>query len=83
MATGALGQYFWATVGDRLGLCLREEFFASAMRQEVGFFDDSTSGKLASMLSSDIEQVRNATSDKVATFLSFIGQALSGIVIGN
>lgn len=64
-----------------MGLFLRDEFFSSILRQEVGYFDDTTSGKIINQLNSDIEQVRNATSDKVATFFFNIGQAISGVIV--
>jgi ABC-type multidrug transport system fused ATPase/permease subunit len=71
----------WGYVGEAVGETLRLRVFESMLQQEVGWFDEQPSGKLASILADDIALVRTGLGDKVATWISFMSQCGIGIIV--
>jgi ABC-type multidrug transport system fused ATPase/permease subunit len=60
---------------------LRVELFKAIMRQEVAYFDKSSTGVLSSKLSNDVAVVQAGLGAKVGTFISSVVQCLAGVII--
>ena len=54
----------WTLFGERLVGRLRRRYFKSLLRQEMAFFDVLPAGEVSTRLTTDIETVRNGTSEK-------------------
>lgn len=60
----------WSLFGERLVRRMRDSYFQSLLRQEVGFFDNLPAGGVSQQLTSDIETIRTGTSEKVGIVIS-------------
>ena len=47
-------------VGERLALKMREDLFASILRQDIAFYDSHKSGEIMSRLTSDIQEFKSS-----------------------
>jgi ABC-type multidrug transport system fused ATPase/permease subunit len=61
---------------------MREQFFRSIMRQEIGWFDTNDSGELATRLADDLDKVSQGIGDKVGTFMQWMSTFFGGIIVG-
>ncbi|GBG64162.1 hypothetical protein CBR_g40861 [Chara braunii] len=61
----------WGGLGENLVKRVRELFFASVLRQEIGWFDrdENNSGAIASRLESDATIVKSAVADRLAVMM--------------
>lgn len=81
LATGYLGQMLWGVVGEQVGLHFRQNFFTALLRQEVGYYDSEQTGKMTTILSTNIDNLRSGTGVKVSMWVMFATQALVGVII--
>ncbi|GMF37721.1 unnamed protein product [Phytophthora fragariaefolia] len=68
-------------IGERITNRLRQDTYASILRQELGFFDASRTGELLNRLSADTTLIGKVLSDNVAGGLRSTGQALGSITM--
>ncbi|KAE9227773.1 hypothetical protein PF002_g13725 [Phytophthora fragariae] len=68
-------------IGERITNRLRQDTYASILRQELGFFDASRTGELLNRLSADTTLIGKVLSDNVASGLRSTGQALGSITM--
>ncbi|KAI9916944.1 hypothetical protein PsorP6_017155 [Peronosclerospora sorghi] len=68
-------------IGERITNRLRQDLYASILRQEMGFFDSSRTGELLNRLSADTTVIGKVLSDNVASGLRSAGQALGSITM--
>ncbi|KAG7383998.1 Multidrug resistance protein 1 [Phytophthora boehmeriae] len=66
-------------IGERITNRLRQDTYASILKQELGFFDASRTGELLNRLSADTTLIGKVLSDNVASGLRSSGQALGSI----
>ncbi|XP_060782148.1 ATP-binding cassette sub-family B member 10, mitochondrial [Neoarius graeffei] len=78
-AANAARIYLIHVSGQRIVRNLRESLFSSILRQEVGFFDKTSTGELINRLSSDTARVGNALTDNVSDGLRSVAQAGAGV----
>lgn len=60
---------------------IREKFFESITRQDIGWFDKQETGDLVSRLVSDISLIQEGMSDKIALAIQYITTFIAGFVI--
>jgi len=77
MVRGAL----FTLAGERIICKLRMQVFRALLRQEVGFFDEQTSGALVSRLTNDTGTLQNAASTNISMFLRSASSLLLSIII--
>ena len=46
--------------GERLAMKMREDLFASILRQDIAFYDSHKSGEIMSRLTSDIQEFKSS-----------------------
>ncbi|CAI5739467.1 unnamed protein product [Peronospora farinosa] len=68
-------------IGERIINRLRQDTYASILRQELSFFDSSRTGELLNRLSADTTLIGKVLSDNVAGGLRSSGQALGSITM--
>ncbi|CAI5713090.1 unnamed protein product [Peronospora destructor] len=68
-------------IGEGITNGLRQDTYASILRQELGFFDSSRTGELLNRLSADTTLIGKVLSDNVAGGLRSFGQALGSITM--
>ncbi|KAK0381750.1 ATPase, partial [Colletotrichum limetticola] len=72
----------WGIISQRLASRLREKYFQSLLRQDVGFFESRQAGEVSSRLNSDIQTIQSGTSEKVSHFIGTISFFVTAYVIG-
>jgi ABC-type multidrug transport system fused ATPase/permease subunit len=60
----------------------REQYLASALRQEIGWFDTTQPGELATRIKGDTLVVQEGIGIKLARLLQFFSQFVAGFAIG-
>lgn len=76
---GSLRYYLFTTSGERIVTRLRGELYQRIVHQEIGFFDERTTGELMSRLAADAGVLQNAVSVNVSMGLRHAAMALGGI----
>ncbi|KAF2404840.1 P-loop containing nucleoside triphosphate hydrolase protein [Trichodelitschia bisporula] len=71
----------WTLAGARLAQRLRERYLRSLLRQEVSFFDSMPAGEVSSRLNSEIQNIRNGTSEKVGLCISATSFFITAYVV--
>jgi ATP-binding cassette subfamily B (MDR/TAP) protein 1 len=87
--TGAgvwLATYLYVTLliwtAERQTRRMREEFFHSIMRQEIGWFDTSDPGELATRMTEDLNKVYGGIGDKLGALVQWTTSFFGGLVVG-
>ncbi|XP_013857271.1 ATP-binding cassette sub-family B member 10, mitochondrial [Austrofundulus limnaeus] len=78
-AANATRVYLMQLSGEKIIRNLRASVFASILRQEVAFFDKSSTGELINRLSSDTSVVGNSITDNLSDGLRAVAQAAAGV----
>ena len=73
--------FTFTLAGERVVRRLRTSTFASLISQEIGYFDDHSTGELLSRLSSDTKSMENASTKNVSMFVRSCVQAIGGLGI--
>ncbi|GME48115.1 ABC multidrug transporter [Neofusicoccum parvum] len=71
----------WSLGGARLAQRLREQYLRSLLRQEPSFFDRLPGGEVSSRLNSDVQSIRNGTSEKVGICISSVSFFVTAYVV--
>ena len=64
---GFISDYYMAYAGRRVVLKFRQQLFAHLLQLPARFFDNSTSGRLLSVLIYNVDQVAKASTDAIVT----------------
>ena len=73
----------WAFIvsNDRVGMRLRNAYFSALVKQEIGFFDITKSGKIVNNLTEDITTIQEVLSLKLGKFCEFASQCIIAIIL--
>ncbi|KAF2718515.1 ABC transporter [Polychaeton citri CBS 116435] len=72
----------WQHSGRRIARKVREEYFASLLRQNVGFFDTFGAGKVTSHITNDMNSIQEALSEKNGVTLRTATMVIGAFVVG-
>ncbi|KAL0489882.1 ATP-binding cassette, subfamily B protein [Acrasis kona] len=75
-----LAQFFTNWANERLNVRMRKLYFASIVKQEMGFFDIKKTGKLLATLGEDIQSMNDGITLKLSLFCQHISQFVVGII---
>ncbi|XP_015263372.1 PREDICTED: multidrug resistance protein 1-like [Gekko japonicus] len=73
---------FWTLAAGRQIKKIRQHFFHSIMRQEIGWFDVNDVGELNTRLIDDVSKINEGIGDKISILIQGISTFLAGIIIG-
>ncbi len=76
---GAARSWLFTVAGERVVARLRQQLYASIVRQEVGFFDQRRTGELTNRLASDTTVLQNTVTVNVSMLLRFIIMGIGAI----
>lgn len=76
-----LRYYLFTLSGERIVQRLRQDLYASILRQEVAFFDFNKTGELMSRISSDTAIVQNAVSVNISQGLRNLAGVIGGLAL--
>ncbi|KYO26787.1 ATP-binding cassette sub-family B member 5 isoform X2 [Alligator mississippiensis] len=79
---GYLQISFWVLAATRQTKKIRRMFFHAVLRQEISWFDITTSGELNTRLIEDINKINDGIGDKIAQLIQNMTTFIVGIVIG-
>ena len=71
----------WTAFGERLVGRLRCRYFGHLLRQEMAYFDALPAGEVPTRLTTDMETVRNGTSEKVGIFISSFAYFVGAFIV--
>ncbi|XP_063693781.1 ATP-dependent translocase ABCB1-like [Bolinopsis microptera] len=78
---GYLSTTFMLLSAERQSSKARNEYFRAIMRQEIGWFDETSSGELTTRLTSDINKLKDGMSDKVSMAVQWMTAFVAGFII--
>uniref|UniRef100_A0A8C4Y5L4 ABC-type xenobiotic transporter n=1 Tax=Gopherus evgoodei TaxID=1825980 RepID=A0A8C4Y5L4_9SAUR len=73
---------FWTLAAGRQIKKIRQHFFHSIMRQEIGWFDVNDVGELNTRLIDDVSKINEGIGDKIAMLLQALATFLTGFIVG-
>ncbi|CAC5380494.1 ABCB1 [Mytilus coruscus] len=79
--TGFLAVTLWTLAAERQMKTIRQLFFKSVMRQEIGWFDTHESGELSTRFSEDMHVILDGMGDKVATMIQWVTTFIAAFII--
>ena len=71
--------FFSVYVGQRVINKLRQKMFGAILKQEIAFFDKTSTGELVNRLASDTNLVGKAITDNISDGLRSVAQAVAGV----
>lgn len=72
----------WQQTGRRIARKVREEYLRALMKQNIGFFDSFGAGKMTSHITSDMNAIQDAISEKVGLSLSTLAMFVGAFIVG-
>nr|XP_020843129.1 multidrug resistance protein 1 isoform X2 [Phascolarctos cinereus] len=72
----------WTLAAGRQVKKIRQNFFHSIMRQEIGWFDVHDVGELNTRLSDDVSKINDGIGDKIGLFFQAVATFLTGFIVG-
>ena len=72
----------WQQTGRRIARKVREEYLRALMKQNIGFFDSFGAGKMTSHITSDMNAIQEAISEKVGITLTTLATFVGAFVVG-
>ncbi|XP_009999856.1 PREDICTED: multidrug resistance protein 1-like [Chaetura pelagica] len=73
---------FWTLAAGRQIKKIREKFFHSIMRQEIGWFDVNDVGELNTRLLDDVSKINEGIGDKIGLLVQALTTFITGFVVG-
>uniref|UniRef100_A0A8C3RS04 ATP binding cassette subfamily B member 4 n=1 Tax=Chelydra serpentina TaxID=8475 RepID=A0A8C3RS04_CHESE len=73
---------FWTLAAGRQIKKIRQQFFHSIMRQEIGWFDMNDVGELNTRLIDDVSKINEGIGDKIGMLFQAIATFLTGFIVG-
>ncbi|KAJ2857497.1 hypothetical protein J3B02_000965 [Coemansia erecta] len=71
----------WSVAAENQGLRIREMYYASIMRQDIGWFDTIETGELTTRITNDVNLVQDGISEKFGFILMNVVSFLTGFII--
>ncbi|KAJ2775774.1 hypothetical protein IWQ57_000184 [Coemansia nantahalensis] len=71
----------WAVTSERIGKRLRDLFYVSIMRQNIGWFDELSTGELTTRISGDVNLVQEGVSEKFSFVLQYVTTFVAGVIL--
>ncbi|EXJ84135.1 hypothetical protein A1O3_04802 [Capronia epimyces CBS 606.96] len=71
----------WSVLSQRLSHRLREQYFASLLRQDQAFIDQHQAGEVSSRLNADIQAVQSGTCEKVGILIASVSFFVAAYVV--
>ena len=72
----------WNMTAERQIRRVRYRFFESIVRQDIGFFDQKSTGELSSCLASNIDMIKSGINYKVSDFVYFMCRGAACLALG-
>eukprot|EP01101_Sappina_pedata_P007178 TRINITY_DN374_c0_g1_i1.p1 TRINITY_DN374_c0_g1~~TRINITY_DN374_c0_g1_i1.p1 ORF type:complete len:1278 (+),score=466.09 TRINITY_DN374_c0_g1_i1:299-3835(+) len=72
---------FLMSTSERQVKKIREQYFRSILRQDIGWFDEVQSGELTTRIASDTITVQEALGEKVGQIFQYLATFLTGFII--
>ena len=72
--------YSLSCVGERLAMTMREDLFASILRQDVAFYDAHKSGEIMSRLTTDIQEFKSSFKQVISMGLRSMAQTVGSTI---
>jgi len=72
----------WQQTGRGIARKVREEYLRALMKQNIGFFDSFGAGKMTSHITSDMNAIQEAISEKVGITLSTLATFVGAFIVG-
>uniref|UniRef100_K7FJS5 ATP binding cassette subfamily B member 1 n=1 Tax=Pelodiscus sinensis TaxID=13735 RepID=K7FJS5_PELSI len=73
---------FWTLAAGRQIKKIRQHFFHSIMRQEIGWFDVNDVGELNTRLIDDVSKINEGIGDKIGMLFQAVATFLTGFIVG-
>ncbi|RKP09249.1 P-loop containing nucleoside triphosphate hydrolase protein [Thamnocephalis sphaerospora] len=74
-------QSLWMVSGENQTSRMRHDYFSAIIRQEIAWFDATSTGDLTSRITSDVNLVQEGTSEKVGMVIQSVCTFLAGFII--
>ncbi|KAJ1823769.1 hypothetical protein LPJ56_002929, partial [Coemansia sp. RSA 2599] len=71
----------WSVAAENQGLRIREMYYASIMRQDIGWFDTIETGELTTRITNDVNLVQDGISEKFGFIIMNVVSFLTGFII--
>ncbi|KAJ2645111.1 hypothetical protein GGF44_000176 [Coemansia sp. RSA 1694] len=71
----------WSITSERMSRRLRELFYVSILRQEIGWFDGLSTGELTTRISGDVNLMQEGTGEKFSFVVQYVTTFFAGIII--
>uniref|UniRef100_UPI00358FF9D4 bile salt export pump n=1 Tax=Myxine glutinosa TaxID=7769 RepID=UPI00358FF9D4 len=82
LVVGYMQICFWVLSAAKQIRRIRQAYFRSIMRMEIGWFDVNSVGEINSRISDDINKINNAISDNCGIFIQRFTTFVTGFLIG-
>lgn len=82
MICGTLQAGCWSITAARQIHKIRQKFYSSILKQDIGWFDANEAGGLLSRLTDDIIKIRSGVGDKIGLIIFSIALSLGGFIVG-
>ena len=73
---------FFLISGENQSKRIRELYLKAILRQDVGWFDKTSTGELVTRINGDTNVIQDGISDKVGLIIQFTASFIAGFVIG-
>ncbi|KAJ2849367.1 hypothetical protein IWW36_002683 [Coemansia brasiliensis] len=77
----SLQKLLWGISSERIGRRLREKFYESILRQDIGWFDGLSTGELTARISQDVNLVQEGIGEKFSFVLQYVTTFLAGLIL--
>jgi len=68
--------------GQRQSNRMRQTYFRSLLRQEIGWYDLQETGELTARIAGDVVLIQDAISEKIGTFVQMFTMFIAGFIVG-
>ena len=87
LGIGSFAATYFSTVGfmimgERVTRSIRSHYFRALLKQNMGFFDNTSSGVLSSRVSVDCASIQDGVSERVSFLITAVATIVSAYVIG-
>ncbi|KAJ2497355.1 hypothetical protein GGH96_005164 [Coemansia sp. RSA 1972] len=80
-AVATTQKLMWSVSSERMGKRVREAFYVSILRQDVGWFDGLSTGELTTRISGDVNLIQEGISEKFSFVMQYASTFITGIVL--
>eukprot|EP01120_Amphizonella_sp_Union-15-10_P000556 TRINITY_DN10581_c0_g1_i1.p1 TRINITY_DN10581_c0_g1~~TRINITY_DN10581_c0_g1_i1.p1 ORF type:complete len:620 (+),score=126.41 TRINITY_DN10581_c0_g1_i1:67-1860(+) len=71
----------WVTFGQKTTEKLKILYFSALLKQEVAFYDSTSTGTIVTSLSGDMATIQEGVGDKMGQIIFFVAQIVAGLVV--